>query len=99
MGAGQEAAALALRRVWEASRRVKPGLLVLNTSRWVRGFGFRGGERAKREKPCKASGNRGNAGVCTRRESGLTKRSQNKRLLPGVGWGGCGASAAPRCWL
>lgn len=35
MGAGQEAAALALRRVWEASRRVKPGLLVLNTSRWV----------------------------------------------------------------
>ncbi len=42
-----------------------------------------GGVRVKREKPCKASGDRGSVGACTRRESGLTSRSQSNRQLPG----------------
>ncbi len=41
--------------------------------------GMQVGVRVKREKPCKASGNCGSAGACTRRESGLTSRSQSNR--------------------
>ncbi len=54
-------------RLWDTvpAAAGKPGSLLAGEKR-EGGAGV----RVKREKPCKASGNRGSAGACTRRESG-----------------------------